>query len=229
MPDPGKLKNIKIGVYQLQPFTDHAKFTQKGYVKYGKNFNDDVINLKFLNKENIKFEIDNDRIKYNDEVYFEFYKDNVASTYFTKTSRIPVFHCSVMYNKKIILANLINIYLYFNIDNTKHYKSFEQLINSNLKGNYELVVEYNNKQEKLPFEKFTSMEDLVNDMIELLSTDLMKQMIDDEIDRRDQERIKQYGKVDDYKLPEKTISFDELVKKYESNNGNMDEIMKMYN
>jgi hypothetical protein len=134
-----------------------------------------------------------------------------------------------MYNRKIILANLINIYLYFNIENAKSYKSFNQLTTSELKGTYELIVEYNNKQEQLPFDKFTTYEDLVNDIVDLLSTDLMKQMIEDEIERRDDERIKQYGKVDDYVLPDKTISFDELVKKYESNNGNMDEIMKIYN
>jgi hypothetical protein len=222
------LKKIKIGVYQLQAFPDHANFLEKGYVKYGKNFNDEVMNLKFLDKDKIKFTVEHDRIKYNDEIYFQFYKDNVASSYFTQTSRIPVFHCAVMYSRKIIIANLINIYLYFNVDNTKTYKSFNQLISSDLKGSYELIVEYDNKQEKLPFEKFTSYEDLVNDIVELLSTDLMKVMIEEEIDRRDEERIKKYGKVDDYILPDKTISFDELVKKYESNNGNMDEIMEMY-
>lgn len=228
MPKSNNLKKIKIGVYQLQAYPDHAKFAEKGYVKYGKNFNDDVMNLKFLNKENIKFTVENDRIKYNDEIYFQFYKDNVASTYFTKTSRIPVFHCSVMYSRKIIIANLINIYLYFNVDNTKTYKSFNQLISSDLQGTYELIIEYNNKQEQLPFEKFTSYEDLVNDIIEMLSSDLMKGMIEEEIDRRDEERIQKYGKVDDYVLPDKTISFDDLVKKYEANNGNMDEIMEMY-
>jgi hypothetical protein len=79
------LKKIKIGVYQLQAFPDHAKFTEKGYVKYGKNFNDEVMSLKFLDKDKTSFTVDSDRIKYNDEIYFQFYKDNVASTYFTRT------------------------------------------------------------------------------------------------------------------------------------------------
>jgi hypothetical protein len=223
------LKKIKIGVYQLQPHENTANFVQKGFVKYGKNFDDEIIDLKFLEKENIKFKVDGNRIRYNEEVYFQFYKDNVASTYFTRTSRIPVFHCSVMFSKQIILANLINIYLYFNVENTKSYKSYEQLVSSEIKGTYELIVEYSNKQESLPFDKFTSIEDLVKDIVELLTTDLMKQMIEDEIERRNEERVQKYGKVDDYILPDKTINFEELVKKYEANNGNMDEIMQMYN
>ncbi len=228
MPKKNNLKKIKIGVYQLEPYPSHVKFTQKGYVKYGKNFNDEVIDLKFVDKDKIKFTLDNNRIKYNDEIYFEFYKDNIASTYFTRTSRIPVFHCSVMYNRNIIIANLINIYLYFNVENSKSYKSFDQLTTSDIKGTYELIVEYDKKQEKLPFEKFTSHEDLVNDIIEMLSSELMENMIEEELKRRDEERIKTYGKVDDYVLPDKTINFNDLIKKYESNNGNMDEIMEMY-
>ena len=222
------LKKIKIGVFQLQASTNFAKFKDKGYVKYGKNFNDDVLELTFLDKNKIKFSLDTDKIKYNDEIYFQFYKDNISSSYIAKTSKIPVFHCSVMYNKKIIMANLMNIYLYFNIEDTKSYKSFEQLTSSNLKGSYELIIEYNNKREQLPFEKFTSYEDLVIDIVELLSTDLLKVMIDGEIDRQNKERIKKYGKAEDYVLPEKTISFNDLVKKYEESNGNMDEIMNLY-
>ena len=222
------LKKIKIGVFQLQASTNFAKFKDKGYVKYGKNFNDDVLELTFLDKNKIKFSLDTDRIKYNDEIYFQFYKDNISSSYIAKTSKIPVFHCSVMYNKKIIMANLMNIYLYFNIEDTKSYKSFEQLTSSNMKGSYELIIEYNNKREQLPFEKFTSYEDLVTDIVELLSTDLLKVMIDGEIDRQNKERIKKYGKAEDYVLPEKTISFNDLVKKYEESNGNMDEIMNLY-
>ena len=222
------LKKIKVGVYQLQASTNSAKFKDKGHVKYGKNFNDDVLDLTFLDKNKIKFTLDTDKIKYNNEIYFQFYKDNVASTYISKTSKIPVFHCSVMYSKKIIMANLMNIYLYFNIDDTKSYKSLEQLTSSNLKGSYELIIEYNNKREQLPFEKFTTYEDLVNDIIELLSSDLLKVIIEGEIERQDEERIKKYGKAEDYVLPEKTISFNDLVKKYEESNGNMDEIMEIY-
>lgn len=221
-------KKIKIGVYQLKAYPEYAKFIEKGYVKYGKNFNDDVMDLQFLDKDKIKFTIDNDRIKYNDDIYFQFYKDNIASTYFTKTNKIPVFHCSVMYSRQIIIANLINIYLYFNLDNARSYQSFNELIKSELKGTYELIIEYNDRREQLFFQKFISYEDLVNDIIELLSSETMKVMIDKELDKRDEERIKQYGKVDDYVIPDKTINFSDLIKKYETNNGNMDEIMEFY-
>ena len=72
------LKKIKIGVYQLQANPNYAKFKDKGYVKYGKNFNDDVIELTFLDKNKIKFILENDRIKYNDEIYFQFFSRILA-------------------------------------------------------------------------------------------------------------------------------------------------------
>jgi len=129
------LKKIKIGVYQTIPNSNNTiKFVEKGYVRYGKNFDDEKMNLDFLDKENLKFKVENNRVKFDDVVYFEFFKDNLTSTYISKTTRIPIFHCSVMYQKKIVLGNLFNIYLFFNISNAKSITSFDQLIGSELNG-----------------------------------------------------------------------------------------------
>lgn len=224
------LKKIKIGVYQLVPNQNStAKFVEKGYAKYGKNFDDEVIKLDFLKNENIKFRVDSDRVKFNDEIYFQFFKDNVASTYITMTDRIPIFHCSVMYQKKILMGNLFNIYLFFKIQDTKSIKSFKELTTTNLKGTFEMIMEFNNRKEELPFDKFISYNDLVKDLVELLSSDVIEEIINNELDKKDQERVQQYGKVDDYSIPEKIVNFDELVKKYQENNGNMDEIENIYN
>ena len=224
------LKKIKIGVYQLVPNQNNtAKFVEKGYVKYGKNFDDETIKLDFLKSEDIKFKIDSDRVRYDDEIYFQFYKDNVASTYMSMTDRIPIFHCSVMYQRKILMGNLFNIYLFFKIENTKSIKSFNELTSTNLKGKYELMIEFNDRKEELPFENFVSYNEMVKDIVELLSSDVMKEIINVELNKKDQERVKQYGKVDDYSIPDKVVNFDELVKKYQENNGNMDEIEKLYN
>ena len=222
-----ELKKIKIGVYQMVPGKNNAKFVEKGYVKYGKNFDDEFMNLAFL-KDKTTFTVENNRVKYNDTVYFQFYKDNLASTYISKTTKIPVFHCSIMYQKKIILGNLMNIYLYFNIDDAKKIKSFDQLINTNLNGKYELVIEYNDRRENLPFDEFVSYEDLVLDILQLLSSDLMKEIIDSEMEKKDNDRRKQYGSIDDYDIPNKILNFSELVKKYEETNGNMDDVEKIY-
>jgi len=210
------LRKIKIGVYQLKPVSNtHATFIEKGYVRYGKNFDDEIIKLDFLDTEKIKFEVNNNRVKYNDDIYLEFYKDNVASSYFGRTNKIPVFHCAIMYNKKIIIANLANIYLYFNIENPKNIKSFDQLINNPQKGTYELEIEFNDKRDKLPFETFISFEDLIYDIINLCSSDVMDAMIEKELEKRTEDRIKKYGKIDDYTIPDKVIKFDDLVKHYQ--------------
>ncbi len=223
------LKKIKIGVYQLAPQKNNTcKFVEKGYVKYGKNFDDEQINLDFLKSEELKFEVNSNRVKFNDEIYFQYFKDNVASTYIASTTKIPVFHCSVMYQRKILMGNLFNIYLYFNIENAKSYKSFKELIGTNLKGHYTLEIGFNDRKDELPFNGFNTFEELVLDLTNLLSNDLMSEIINDEMAKKDTDRVKQYGKVDDYKIPDKVLNFDELVKKYEENQGNMEEIEKIY-
>jgi len=92
------LKKIKIGVYQTIPSPNNTiKFVEKGYVRYGKNFDDEKMNLDFVDKNNLKFKVENNRVNFDSEIYFEFFKDNLTSTYISKTTRIPVFHCSVMF------------------------------------------------------------------------------------------------------------------------------------
>ncbi len=223
------LKKIKIGVYQLVPQKNNTcKFVEKGYVKYGKNFDDELMNIDFLKNEELKFKVSSNRVNFNDEIYFQFFKDNVASTYISSTTKIPVFHCSVMYQKKILMGNLFNIYLYFNIENAKSYKSFKDLLGSNLKGKFTLEIEFNDRKDDLPFGEFNNFEELVTDLTNILSNDLMTEIINEEMDKKDSERVKQYGKVDDYKIPDKVLNFNDLVKKYEESQGNMEEIEKIY-
>ncbi len=222
------LKNLKIGVYQLQPNIQNntCKFVEKGYVKYGKNFDDEKLDLDFLkNNTDIKFKIEKARVKYDDIVYFEFFKDNLASTYISKTTKVPVFHCSVMYQKKVILGNLFNIYLFYNITGAKSYTSFKQLIDSDLKGSYELVIEFSDRTDVLPFDTFTSYNNIITDLLELFSTETMAEIINSELDKKDDERIQKYGKVDDYQIPDKVLNFDDLVKKYQETNGDMDKVI----
>jgi hypothetical protein len=221
------IKKIKIGVYQLVPQTNNTcKFVEKGYVKYGKNFDDELMNLDFLKTNEVK--VSSNRVNFNDEVYFQFFKDNVASTYISSTTKIPVFHCSVMYQKKILMGNLFNIYLYFNIENAKSYKSFKDLLGTNLKGKFTLEIEFNDRKDNLPFEEFNNFEELVTDLTNILSNDLMSEIINEEMNKKDNDRVKQYGKVDDYKIPDKVLNFNDLIKKYEESHGNMEEIEKIY-
>jgi hypothetical protein len=220
------LKKIKIGVYQTIPSSNTIKFVEKGYVRYGKNFDDEKMNLDFLDKENLKFKVENNKVKFDETIYFEFFKDNLTSTYISKTTRIPIFHCAVMYQKKIVLGNLFNIYLFFNISNAKSITSFDQLIGSDLNGSYELIIEFNDKKDTLPFDTFTNYNDLINSLLELFSSDLMAGIIQSEMDKKDDERIKQYGQIDDYVIPEKVHNFNDMVKKYQETNGDMESIMK---
>jgi hypothetical protein len=225
-----KLKNITVNVFQLEPHADYARFNKKGYVKYGDDFDDEVYDLKFLdNNKNNTLTVDNNKVQLTNDIFFQFYKDNIPETYIIKTTKIPVFHCAVMFARKILLSNLLNIYLYFNIQNTKSYKSFHQLSSSNLKGTYELVLEYNGNQQNLPFSKFISLEDLTLDILKLLQSDLVRELINDIIEVNNEECVKKYGKMDDHEVPTNIINFKNLVEKYKTTNGNMDDVMNLYN
>ena len=213
-----------------------AKFKEVGYVKYGKSFDDELIPIgpEFFS-EISGFKIDNNRVSYSDEndsqeVYFQFYKTNVTSTYASKTTRIPFFHCAVMYQKKLILGNLFNINLYFDILEAKKIKSYNELFKAPLKGTYKLYAEFNDKLEELAFDVFESYEKTIITILEMLSSDVIKNIINFELEKKTAERIQRYGKIDDYELPDpnKVINFDELLKKYEDNGGDMDDIMKKF-
>ncbi len=225
-----KLKKIKVGVYQLTPVSSKiGKFKEVGYVKYGKNFDDEIINITKESYPESMFDINNNRVKYNDDIYLQFYKDNLPSTYIANTTRIPVFHCAVMYSQTLLVGNLFNIYLYFNVAEAKSIRSFNQLIDTNLKGTYSLMIEFNDKSDELPIDDFVSIHDTISNIIEMFSSDLLKEIIDNEMAKRLEERIKRYGKPDDYVIPNKIIKFDDIIKKYKESNGDMNQIMEMYN
>lgn len=232
MTNKDNLKKIKVGVYQMTPQIEEGtcKFVEKGYVKYGNDFDDEIINLTFLKNTDTKFKIDYElnRVYYNDDIYLQFYRDNVTSTYFTNTNKIPVFHCAVMFKKKVLLSNLFNIYLFFEINNSKSIKSFKQLTSSVLRGQYTLFVEFNDKQDILPMEKFVNLETLINEILELFTTETMDNLINEELEKQNTKRIQQYGQMDVYDIPQKVINFDDMVKKYKQNNGNMNEITELY-
>jgi hypothetical protein len=48
------------------------------------------------------------------------------------------------------------------------------------------------------------------------------------MNKKDNDRVKHYVKVDDYKIPDKVLNFNDLIKKYEESHGNMEEIEKIY-
>ncbi len=225
-----KPEDIKIGVYKLVPLNnEHCKYKLKGHVNIDSNFDDDIISLDFLKSiENKNYKILGNKMNklyLDEEIYFQFYKDKVTSVYMTKTDKIPVFHCSIMYNKKVVIGSLFNIYLYFNIEDTKKYKNFKKLTKSEIKGKFELAIEkidFNNKiisRELLPFDNFTNFNELIIKLTNLFFTEEFKKIIYSEYEKCENERLKKHGydNIKEYIVPEqnKIIKFDDLVEKYE--------------
>lgn len=225
-----KPEDIKIGVYKLVPLNnEYCKYKLKGHVHIDSNFNDDVISLDFLKQNKDKnYKIMGNKMNklyLDDEIYFQFFKDKVTSVYMTKTDKIPIFHCSIMYEKKVVVGSLFNIYLYFNIEDAKKYTSFKKLTRSEIKGKYELAIEkidFNNKivsRELLPLENFTNFNDLITNLTNLFFTEDFKKIIYKEYEQCEKERLKKHGydNIKEYVVPEadKIIKFDDLIEKYE--------------
>ncbi len=210
-----------------------AKFNDIGYVKYGTNFDDELIKIDnaFFDDDN-KYKISNNCVELCSNVHMTFYKDNIASTQIMRTQKIPMMHCVFVYHRSIVITKLFDIVLYFSITNAKNIKSFDKLFKSNIYGTYSLEIVFDNKKEVLPlnnelWDETDVIKSVMKNIIKFSHTEQMKEIIDIEIDKRDDERIKKYEKkiCYDYVIPENPIDFSKLVEEYKNvkNNGNIND------
>ena len=64
--------------------------------------------------------------------------------------------------------------------------------------------------------QFTTYEETAEDICKLLKTDIMLEIIKDQMEKRDEERRKKFGTPSDFCVPKVTYKFDDVVKKYDS-------------
>jgi len=200
--------NEKTYVYTMDGIEDSTKAKMKclGFVENNQDFKD--VELK-INGESTMLEI-------YDDVFLKIYKCNISNGFLMKSTRIPMYCASVMYQRKFVKGYLFSIVLYFDMTtDTTTIKSHNELLNKDLEGEYTLEVELDHTFDVISSgETFAGQKQYIDNIINLVKTDGFKDLINIELKKRDEERIKKFGGNHSYTPPQVTVKFNELVEKY---------------
>ncbi len=205
--------NVKRYIYQIKPTysSNQIEFKPIGYIIQGEKIKNELIELdKSIFEEGQNYTKDRFNIY---EVYIQFYKYNYVDYELVTSKNYHILLGSVMYNRKLIIGNLCNFMLDFDItEDTTNINSFNELVSSRLNGEVKLRLFLDNKNETFDIE-VKNLNDAIKKIINITTTDNMKNIINTELAKRDAERIKRLGEID-YKIPTKVTNFNDLVKKY---------------
>lgn len=208
--------NIKRYIYQIKPTysSNQIEFKPIGYIYQGEKIKNELIEIDksiFEGKEYTK-----DRFNISDEIYIQFYKYNYLDYELVTSKSYHILLGSIMYNRKLIIGNLCNFMLDFDItDDTTNIKSFNDLVSSKLIGNIKLRLFLDERNEEFDVE-IKNLNGAIKKIIDITMSENMKNIFNSELAKRDAERIKRLGEID-YKIPTKVTNFNDLIKKYKEN------------
>lgn len=211
-------KQKKIYVYDLEAVNGTGKTQIKnvGY-SYTKDYQDGEILIN--GNTNIKEIMEN--------IYVRLYKSKLTAEYLQSNKKISFMYASVFYQKKFVTGHLLDIVVYFDIStDTKIFRSFEELLAAQLEGKYMMEIGIGETKKIIDIENIYDKDDVVNQVLSIVESDIMKNIINIEMSKRDKERVEKYGKMVSDKPKEPKYKFDDLVGIYEQD-GNMDRINKM--
>lgn len=202
----------KMLIFQAKAIknTNRINIRNVGFAFEGKEFDDEKIDVvkDIMNGDEKSIEI-------IENVQAKFFKANFTNNYLTTHKRLPVMYASVIYNRPLLMGVLFNMTLYFEISNdTNKIKSYEQLVTMNIDGKFTMEISMDEKKELIPVESFSGYSETVKNILTLLRTKDMVDIINFQLKKRHQERIARFGNPADYKPPVPKYNFDELVKNY---------------
>ena len=207
---------IKRYIYQVKPnfSSKNIEFKAIGYMFQGENIKNELIELdKNIILEGEEDLVLKDRYKISDEVYIQFYKYNYVDYELATTKSYHIILGSVMYNRMLIIGNLFNFMIDLDItEDTSNIKSFNELTTSRLNGEFKLRLFMDEKNETFDLD-IKNINEGIRKILDIVITDNMKNIINLELIKRDEERIKKLGKVN-YEIPKKVTNFNDLVNKY---------------
>jgi hypothetical protein len=150
----------------------------------------------------------------SETVYARFYKSMIAGNYLMMNKALPVIHCSILYEDKLVKGFLLNICIEFQI--TTKVKSEKELINNKLDGIYQIVIRKDEKEDAkcIELEIFPTEKIIIETLKTIIQTDEMKSVIKDMLEKRRLERIEKYGSFDDIEIPKPRYNFNKLVQQY---------------
>jgi hypothetical protein len=212
------LLSRRVGILQVKAIknSNTAKINAVGYVDEGYNFADERIDIgskEIMNNGEKGLMISKD-------IFALFYKSNLSDVFLITNKKLPVLYASIMYQRPFTTGFLFNIYVNFEITtDTQKIKDAHDLLNHTFEGRYYVEIEIDEKRNELiSLEKFTSYDEIVKQLITVIKNPAMDGIIQVELKKRDDERIKRLGGMTDYTIPKPTIIFKDLVDKYKNGN-----------
>lgn len=215
-----KKKIEKINIFQLRAIkdTNKAKILRLGYIYSDTCYEDEEIIIDKEKKSTVKEIID--------DIYLKMYKCRMTDKFVSTNKKLPLLYASLFYQKKFVTGYLFSIYVYFEIvTNTNKIQSLESLLNTDLIGKYTIEIVMDNRTEVIEIDNFQGYEETINQLMEIIETEEMKNIMKIELKKRNDERKERLGEIIEHKPIEPKYNFNELLKKYE-NGEDIDEIMK---
>ncbi|ARF09184.1 hypothetical protein Catovirus_2_133 [Catovirus CTV1] len=210
--------NKKINIYQLNGIknTNKAKINMVGY-SFGESYEDEEIMLDKKKKTYIKEIMEN--------VHVKMYKCRMTDDFVSKHRKLPLLYASLFYERKFVTGFLFSVYVYFEIlTDTKKIKTLDSLLKTELDGKYTIEIIMDDKTEVINMEKISDLEELVDNIMSVIETDEMKNIVKIEMNKRDEQRRERFGNFVGKKPPEPKYKFKELLKKYEET-GDIDDVL----
>lgn len=205
-----KRKVEKINIYQLKAIngTNRARITNIGYMFGSPDFEDEEIIIDKTNNTNIKEIMEN--------IYLKMYKCKMTDDFVSRHKKLPLMYASLFYQRKFVTGFLFSVYIYFEIiTNTNKIQSLDSLLNTELVGKYTIEIVMDKKTEIIEMGNFLGLDETKEQLIKIIETDEMKNILKLELCKRDKERTERLGNVMDYKPVQPKYNFNELLKKYE--------------
>jgi hypothetical protein len=129
------------------------------------------------------------------DVHGEIHRCNVTDKYVESHKKLPLYYVIIRYYSKLVLSELLKIYVYFVVENTEEITSSDQLLKEKIHGKFTLELEMNDEYIVLDsnFGKYRGNKKTKNRLKNLLKEEQMIGLIKDLMDKSDNDKIKKYG------------------------------------
>jgi hypothetical protein len=205
----------RVNVFQVKAInnTNTAKISHQGYITDGERFADELIDIggkDIMNNGETA-------LKISPSIFAKFYKCNITDAYLLTNKKLPILYGTVMYERPFTTGYLFNLTVYLEITNDLTLiKDPSKILNTMFTGKYSIDIEIDeNQKETIPLDNFSTYEKITQQLLTIIKTPAMTNIIQIELKKRDEERIKRLGGMMEFTIPKATYNFDELVRKYE--------------
>jgi hypothetical protein len=205
----------RMYIYQVKAIknTNKVNIKMSGFINDGDEFNDENIDV-------VKDIMDGDEksVQIVEFVHARFNKPNISSVFLLSNKKLPVLYASLIYQKPLVMGVLFNMTIFFEItSDTLKIDSIDQLLDTELEGKFTTDIMMDEKIETMPMEKFSGYPETIKNILSLLKSETMIEIIKQQLNKRDEERRERYGCLSDYRPSIPKYNFSDLVNKSEEN------------